>query len=73
VPELYPGYRPGRRYDASEPGVFNPEGLRARVGATHVPLAEFLTAFAAAGLRIEHVEELGEEDYPFLVALLARR
>jgi SAM-dependent methyltransferase len=73
VPELYPGYRPGRRYDASEPGVFNPEGLRARVGATHVPLAEFLTAFAAAGLRIEYVEELGEEDYPFLVALLARR
>ncbi len=73
VPELYSGYRPGRRYDESEPGVFNPEGLRARVGATHVPLGEFLSAFTAAGLRIEEFEEHGEDDYPYLVALLARR
>lgn len=73
VPELHPGYRPGRRYDAAEPGVFNPEGLRARVGATHVPLGEFVDAFAAAGLRIERLEEHGQEDYPYLVALRARR
>jgi SAM-dependent methyltransferase len=73
IPELYPGYRPGRRYDDSEPGVFNPEGLRAKVGATHVPLGEFVTAFAAAGLRIERFEELGEDDYPYLVAIRARR
>ena len=73
VPELYPGYRPGRRYDATEPGVFNPEGLRAKVGATHVPLGEFLGAFPTAGLRIERCEEHGEDDYPFLVAILARR
>lgn len=73
VPELYPGYRPGRRYDASEPGVFNPEGLRAKVGATHVPLGEFVTAFAAAGLRIERCGEHGEDDYPYLVAIFARR
>jgi SAM-dependent methyltransferase len=72
VPELYPGYRPGRRYDATEPGV-NPEGLRAKVGAMHVPLGEFLGAFAAAGLRIERCEEHGGDDYPFLVAILARR
>jgi SAM-dependent methyltransferase len=73
VPELYPGYRPGRRYDASEPGVFNPNGLRAKVGARHVPLGEFLTAFALAAFRIERCEEHGEDDYPSLVAILARR
>jgi ubiquinone/menaquinone biosynthesis C-methylase UbiE len=27
----------------------------------------------AAGLRVEHFEELGEDDYPYLVVLLARR
>jgi SAM-dependent methyltransferase len=73
VPELYAGYRPGRRYDDSEPGVFNPGGLRAKVGATHVPLGAFVTAFTAADLRIERFDEDGEGDYPFLVALLARR
>jgi SAM-dependent methyltransferase len=73
VPELHRGYRPGRRYDDSEPGVFNPEGLRARVGATHVPLGEFVAAFTAAGLRIEQFEEHGEDDYPYLVSLVARR
>ena len=73
VPELYAGYRPGRRYDASEPGVYNQEGLRAKVGATHVPLAAFLGAFTNARLRFERFEELGEADYPFLVALRVRR
>lgn len=73
VPELHPGYRPGGRYDSSAPGVFNPDGLRARVGATHLPLGEFFRAFTAAGLRIEHLEEHGEDDYPYLVVLRARR
>jgi SAM-dependent methyltransferase len=73
VPGLHPGYRPGRRYDASAPGVFNPDGLRARVGASHVPLGEFVDAFGSAGLRIQHFEELGEDDYPYLVALRAYR
>jgi SAM-dependent methyltransferase len=73
VPELHRGYRPARRYDGSEPGVFNPEGLRARVGATHVPLGEFVDAFATTGFRIERFEEHGEDDYPYLVALRARR
>ena len=73
VPELHPGYRPARRYDDAEPGVFNREGLRARVGASHLPLGAFVTAFTAAGLRVEHFEEDGEDDYPYLVALVARR
>ena len=73
VPELHPGYRPARRYDDAAPGVFNPDGLRARVGASHVPLGEFVSAFTSAGLRVEHFEEDGEDDYPYLVALVARR
>ena len=73
VPELHPGYRPARRYDEAEPGVFNPEGLRARVGASHLPLGDFVAAFTSAGLRVERFEEDGEADYPYLLALVARR
>ena len=73
VPELHAGYRPARRYDDAEPGVFNPEGLRARVGASHLPLGELVSAFTSAGLRVERFEEDGEADYPYLVALVARR
>ena len=73
VPELHPGYRPGGPYDETAPGVGNPEGLRARVGGMHLPLGPFVDAFAAAGLRIERFEELGERDYPYVVALRARR
>jgi SAM-dependent methyltransferase len=73
TPELHPGYRPTRRYDDSAPGVGNPEGLRARVGAVHLTLADFVNAFVAADLGIERLEELGDSDYPYLVALRARR
>ena len=34
-----------------------PHGVRARVGAWHVPLADLLNAFVGAGLRIEGVAE----------------
>lgn len=74
VPRLHPGYRPARRYDESAPGVGNPDGVRTRVGGVHLPLDDFLNAFAAAPLRLEQFEELGEgRDYPYLVALRARR
>ena len=73
IPELHPGYRPTRRYDDSAPGVGNPEGLRARVGAVHLTLEDFVKTFVAADLRIERFEELGDRDYPYLVALRARR
>jgi SAM-dependent methyltransferase len=69
---LHPGYRPARRY-ADAPGVANPEGLRARVGAVHLPLGEFVDAFPRAGLRIERFEELGANDYPYVVAVRSRR
>lgn len=71
VPELHPGwYRPRRRYNEA-PGI-SPTGLRARVGATHLPLAEFLRSFLDAGFRLEHVEEPGSRDYPIAIALRCR-
>lgn len=73
VPTLHPGYRPGRRYDASAPGVANPDGLRKRVGAVHLPLENFLQAFVHSGLRLEEFEELGDRDYPHAVVVRARR
>jgi SAM-dependent methyltransferase len=73
TPAFHPGYRPSRRYDASAPGVGDPEGLRARVDSRHLTLADFITAFASAGLRIDRFEELGDRDYPYLVAVRARR
>jgi SAM-dependent methyltransferase len=72
VPELHAGYRPARRY-VEAPGVGNPDGLRARVGAMHLPLGAFTEAFAAAGFCIERFEELGDGDYPHVIALRCRR
>jgi SAM-dependent methyltransferase len=71
VPELHPGYRVAGRYDEA-PGI-SPEGLRARVGAAHLPLGLFLQAFLGAGLAIEWFEELENREYPYEVALLCRR
>jgi SAM-dependent methyltransferase len=72
VPELHPGwYRRAGRYEDA-PGV-TPQGLRARVGATHLPLAEFLQAFLDAGFALERVEEPGSRDFPIVVALQCRR
>ena len=73
VPELHRGYRPSRRYDSSAPGVAKPDGLRARVDSAHLPLDVFLNAFLEARFRIERLEELGDQDYPHVVALRARR
>ena len=72
IPELHPGWyrRPGRYEDA--PGVTE-TGLRARVGATHLPLALFFEAFLDAGFTLERVEEPGDREYPYVVALRCRR
>jgi hypothetical protein len=59
------------RYE--EGPAISPEGLRARVGAVHVPLDRFLQAFLDAGLRLERFEELRNREYPYLVALRCRR
>ena len=71
VPDLHPGYR-DTSYRTEAPGIWS-EGIRAKVGATHLPLGLYLHAFLDAGLRLERVEEPEGRDYPYLLALRARR
>jgi len=71
VPELYPGYR-DTSYRTEAPGIWS-EGIRSKVGATHLPLGLFLQTFLDAGLVLERVEEPEGRDYPHVIALRARR
>jgi SAM-dependent methyltransferase len=71
VPALHPGYRERRRYTEA-PGI-SPEGLRARVGAVHIPLGELVQAFLDVGFVLERFEELGDRQYPRIIALQAQR
>jgi SAM-dependent methyltransferase len=71
VPRLHPGYRRTGRYEEA-PGI-SPHGLRAKIGAAHLPLGLFLQSFLDAGLSLEHVEEPGGRDYPVPLALRAVR
>ena len=71
MPELHEGYCSSGRYDAGP--AIGPEGLRARVGATHLPLGHFIQAFLDAGFAMERFEEQGTDEYPFVVALRCRR
>jgi hypothetical protein len=50
---------------------WNPDGVRARVGAWHVPLAGLLNAVTAAGLRITRTAEDGPAAVPDLFAFAA--
>ena len=71
LPELHPGYRRAGRYSEA-PGI-SPSGIRARVGAVHLPLAPFLQAFLDADLALDRIEEPGEREYPVPLAISARR
>lgn len=71
IPELHDGYRREGRYDDGP--AINPSGLRARVGAVHLTLGAFLGAFPAADLPIVGFAELGEREYPYVVAVGCRR
>jgi SAM-dependent methyltransferase len=72
IPILFDGYRRTGRYD--DPRAFGPEGLRAKVGATHLPLGALLAAFLDAGFALEHVEEgPPAAEYPYLIASRWRR
>jgi len=72
VPELHAGhYRVAGRYEEA-PGI-SPTGLRAKVGATHLPLALFLQAFVDAGLAPDAFEEPGVRDYPVAIAVRAHK
>lgn len=71
IPELHPGYRTAGRY-VDAPGISG-KGLRARVGAVHLPLGELVQAVLDAGLRLERFEEPGAREYPVPIALRALR
>jgi SAM-dependent methyltransferase len=71
VPQLHAGwYRRGGPYDDA-PGV-SPTGLRAKVGANHLPLAELLHSFLDAGFALEQIEEPGSRDFPIAIAIRCR-
>jgi SAM-dependent methyltransferase len=73
VPELFPGYWDTDRYTQA-PGI-SPTGLRAKVGAVHLPLSMLIHAFLEAGFTIERFEEPAApgREYPHLIALRCRR
>jgi SAM-dependent methyltransferase len=73
IPSLESGYAEIRRY-SDAPGL-NPEGLRIKVGAVHLPLGDLLGAFLDAGLRIDAFEEPVPDgrEYPYWLALRAVR
>jgi SAM-dependent methyltransferase len=50
-----------------------PHGVRARVGARHVPLADLLNGVVGAGLRLVRTAESGAVGIPDLFGLLAER
>lgn len=69
MPELFRGYWATDRYTEA-PGI-SPTGLRAKVGAVHLPLGGFVQAFLDAGFRLERLEEPASpaREYPHLIAL----
>jgi SAM-dependent methyltransferase len=69
LPRLHAGYRRAGRWQAADAPGTTPGGWRARLGSfVHLPLAEFLSAFA--GFAIERVEEPDEgSEYPTMIAL----
>jgi ubiquinone/menaquinone biosynthesis C-methylase UbiE len=52
--------------------AWSPRGVRARVGAWHVPLADLLNAVTDAGLRLDRVRENGPGGIPDMFGFLAR-
>jgi SAM-dependent methyltransferase len=70
VPALHSGYRSTARYDDGP--AIGPDGLRARVGASHLPLGPFVQSFLETGFEILRLEELGAREYPYVVALGCR-
>jgi SAM-dependent methyltransferase len=64
------GYRDSIRVDHSD--QFGP-GIRSRVGAQHVRLAEFLMAFIDAGLVLDRVVEAGDGIVPWMLGVRAHR
>jgi SAM-dependent methyltransferase len=69
VPTLHEGYRRSGRWDAEEAPGSTPGGWRTRLGSyVHLPLGEFLTAFAGLTL-VDAVEADDGRAYPTMLAL----
>ena len=68
-----PRLPPSRRYDESAPGVANPTACAPASARGTCRSHDFFARFLDAGFRIERFEELGDRDYPHVVALRARR
>jgi hypothetical protein len=51
--------------------AWSPHGVRVRVGAWHVPLADLLNAVVSAGLRLERTVESGPNGVADLFGLAA--
>jgi SAM-dependent methyltransferase len=67
---LHPGYRQ-RGWKHHGPGFG--QGIRPRVGVNHLPLADLIDAVLGSGLTLKRLEEPGDDDYPFLIALALER
>ena len=67
---LHPGYR-RRGWHHAGPGFG--QGIRPRVGVHHLTLADLIGVALGTGLTLVRLEEPGEDDYPFLVALQLTR
>jgi SAM-dependent methyltransferase len=65
---ITPGYwRTERRFEA-----WSSRGVRAKVGATHLPVGDLLNGFISAGLSIERLVELGHPT-PDVLAVRCKR
>lgn len=67
---LHAGYR-RRGWHHAGPGFG--QGIRPRVGVHHLTLADLIGAALATGLTIRRLEEPGDDDYPYLIALQLAR
>jgi SAM-dependent methyltransferase len=72
-PRLHPGYRRAGRWEAAGAPGTTPSGWRARLGSfVHVPLAEFMSAFA--GFTLLAFDELDDGfEYPKTVAVALQK
>lgn len=65
---IHPLYRQAGRHQSSP---WWGDGIRGHVGMSHVPLAEFFTAFIDAGLRLTRVVEPRDDPIPHVLAVAA--
>lgn len=68
---VHPGYRRAGRHRSAP--WWGEDGVRSRLGVSHLPLADLLNGFAAAGLAITRAVEPSAEPIPWKLALAATK